>query len=206
MDEGVPGRSPPRRAPTEWSFPRLWRWLQTVDLPGWRCRVRSRTRGAPRSRIGGQRGGDPHLGRYDWGSTGCGCSGECRLSPPRRSTTPGELGPRLPVLGRSQARRAPRHPALRARGPRRCSWPWCGWGRFAIAVAQLAVAAGYPGLLHLAAGMCATLAAAYAEGSFATRMRAFTRPSVLVIDDVGLIPRPTAGNVFYQVVNRLGHV
>ncbi len=54
--------------------------------------------------------------------------------------------------------------------------------------------------------MCATLAAAYAEGSFATRMRAFTRPSVLVIDDVGLIPRPTAGNVFYQVVNRLGHV
>jgi DNA replication protein DnaC len=81
--------------------------------------------------------------------------------------------------------------------------PGCGKTHLAVALATLAVEAGYRGYFTSGADLCATMAAAYAEGSFATRMRTFTGPSVLVIDDVGLVPldRP-AGNAFYQVINR----
>ncbi len=81
--------------------------------------------------------------------------------------------------------------------------PGCGKTHLAVALATLAVEAGYRGYFTSGADMCATMAAAYAEGSFATRMRTFTGPSVLVIDDVGLVPLDRAsGNAFYQVVNR----
>lgn len=81
--------------------------------------------------------------------------------------------------------------------------PGCGKTHLAIALATLAVEAGYRGYFTSAADMCATIAAAYAEGSFTTRMRTYTGPSVLVIDDVGLVPLDrAAGNAFYQVVNR----
>jgi len=81
--------------------------------------------------------------------------------------------------------------------------PGCGKTHLAVALATKAVEAGYRGYFTSGADMCATIAAAYAEGSFATRMRTFTGPSVLVIDDVGLVPLDrAAGNAFYQVVNR----
>lgn len=81
--------------------------------------------------------------------------------------------------------------------------PGCGKTHLAVALATLAVEAGYRGYFTSGADMCATIAAAYAEGSFATRMRVYTAPSVLVIDDVGLVPLDkAAGNAFYQVVNR----
>ena len=51
--------------------------------------------------------------------------------------------------------------------------------------------------------MCAAIAASYALGSFDHRIRTYTKPTVLVIDDVGLIPfSQSEANVFFQVVNR----
>jgi DNA replication protein DnaC len=81
--------------------------------------------------------------------------------------------------------------------------PGCGKTHLAVAIATKAVEAGYRGYFTSGADMCATIAAAYVEGTFATRIRTFTGPSVLVIDDVGLVPLDrAAGNAFYQVVNR----
>ena len=44
---------------------------------------------------------------------------------------------------------------------------------------------------------------AYADGTFTTKLRTYTGPSVLVIDDVGITPFDRAqANAFFQVVNR----
>ena len=59
-----------------------------------------------------------------------------------------------------------------------------------------------PRLLHLRRRPVATIAAAYADGTFATKIRTYTGPSVLVIDDVALTPWTAAGNAFFQVINR----
>src|SRR5512132_634152 len=69
--------------------------------------------------------------------------------------------------------------------------PGCGKSHLAIALATLAVEAGYRGYFTSAADLVATIA------------RAYTGPSVLVIDDVGLTPLDrAAGNALFQVVNR----
>jgi DNA replication protein DnaC len=72
-----------------------------------------------------------------------------------------------------------------------------------LALAVEVVEAGYQGYFSSAADMCAAIAASYALGSFDHRIRTYTKPTVLVIDDVGLIPfSQSEANVFFQVVNR----
>jgi DNA replication protein DnaC len=81
--------------------------------------------------------------------------------------------------------------------------PGCGKSHLAIALATLAVEAGYRGYFTSAADLVATTAGAYADGSFAHKIRTYTGPSVLVVDDVGLTPMDrAAGNALFQVVNR----
>jgi DNA replication protein DnaC len=81
--------------------------------------------------------------------------------------------------------------------------PGCGKSHLAIGLATLAVEAGYRGYFTSAADPCATITSAYADGSFQTKIRTYTGPSVLVVDDVGLTPLDrAAGNAFFQVVNR----
>jgi DNA replication protein DnaC len=81
--------------------------------------------------------------------------------------------------------------------------PGCGKSHLAIALATLAVEAGYRGYFTSTADLVATISGAYAEGSFAHKIRTYTGPSVLVIDDVGLTPLDrAAGNALFQVVNR----
>lgn len=65
--------------------------------------------------------------------------------------------------------------------------PGTGKSHLATALLISAVQAGYRGYFTTAADLVASVSAAYADGSFATRMRTYTSPSVLVIDDVGLI-------------------
>jgi DNA replication protein DnaC len=80
--------------------------------------------------------------------------------------------------------------------------PGCGKSHLAIALATLAVEAGYRGYFT-SADLVATISAAYTDGSFPTKIRTYTSPSVLVIDDVGLTPMDrAAGNALFQVVNR----
>jgi IstB-like ATP binding protein len=51
--------------------------------------------------------------------------------------------------------------------------------------------------------MVAAMTTAYADGSFAIKLRTYAGPSVLVIDDVAITPFDRAqDNAFFQVVNR----
>jgi len=81
--------------------------------------------------------------------------------------------------------------------------PGCGKSHLAIALGIRAVEAGYRGYFTTATDMVAAMTTAYADGTFTTKIRTYTGPSVLVIDDVGITPfdRPQA-NAFFQVVNR----
>jgi IstB-like ATP binding protein len=58
----------------------------------------------------------------------------------------------------------------------------------AIALGIRAVEAGYRGYFTTATDMVAAMTTAYADGSFATKIRTYTGPSVLGIDDVGITP------------------
>ena len=81
--------------------------------------------------------------------------------------------------------------------------PGCGKSHLAIALAIGAVEAGYRGYFTTATDMVAAMTTAYADGTFATKIRTYTGPSVLVIDDVGITPFDRAqANAFFQVVNR----
>ena len=80
--------------------------------------------------------------------------------------------------------------------------PGCGKTHLAVALATKAGEAGYRGYFSTADAMVRTLLQARREGNFATKLRGFTAPSVLVVDDVGLLPIDTEGaGVFFHVVN-----
>jgi len=81
--------------------------------------------------------------------------------------------------------------------------PGCGKTHLAVALATLAVEAGYRGYFTTADALAKTLVKASNEGTLATKLKTYTAPTVLVIDDVGLLPmRSTdASAVFFEVVN-----
>ena len=66
--------------------------------------------------------------------------------------------------------------------------PGCGKTHLAVALAVLAVEAGYRGYFTSADDMVRNLAHAMVDGTFASKLRTYTAPTVLVIDDVGLLP------------------
>jgi len=80
--------------------------------------------------------------------------------------------------------------------------PGCGKTHLAVALATRAVEAGYRGYFTSASDMVGVLSRARVEGTLVQRLRTYTAPSVLVIDDVGLLPmeREAAG-AFFQVIN-----
>lgn len=81
--------------------------------------------------------------------------------------------------------------------------PGCGKTHLAIALGVAAVEAGYRGYFTTATDLVANIAAAYRDGTFENKIKTYTRPSVLVLDDVGLTPLDRgAGNAFFQVLNR----
>jgi DNA replication protein DnaC len=81
--------------------------------------------------------------------------------------------------------------------------PGCGKTHLAVALATLAVEAGYRGYFTQADTMCRTLVRASIEGNLTSKLKTYTAPTVLVIDDVGLLPigGTEASAVFFQVVN-----
>jgi len=81
--------------------------------------------------------------------------------------------------------------------------PGCGKSHLAIALGIKAVEAGYRGYFTGATDMTKALVSAWAEGTFNQKIRTYTAPSILVIDDVGITPFDrTEANAFFQVVNR----
>ena len=81
--------------------------------------------------------------------------------------------------------------------------PGCGKTHLAVALAILAVEAGYRGYFTTADAMVKTLLRADHDGTAATKIKAYTAPTVLVIDDVGLIRHKTPAEPawFFEVVN-----
>ena len=81
--------------------------------------------------------------------------------------------------------------------------PGCGKTHLAVALATLAVEAGYRGYFTAAHDMTKTLMRAQIEGNFASKLKNYTAPTVLVIDDVGLLPigGTDGAAVFFHVVN-----
>jgi DNA replication protein DnaC len=81
--------------------------------------------------------------------------------------------------------------------------PGCGKSHLGIALGIKAVEAGYRGYFTGATEMTKALVSAWAEGSFNQKIRTYTAPSVLIIDDVGITPFDRSeANAFFQVVNR----
>lgn len=80
--------------------------------------------------------------------------------------------------------------------------PGCGKTHLAVALAIKAVEAGYRGYFTTADDLAATLGRARAEGTWAAKLRTYTAPTVLVIDDVGLLPMARDGaSAFFHVVS-----
>jgi DNA replication protein DnaC len=81
--------------------------------------------------------------------------------------------------------------------------PGCGKTHLAVALAIRAVEAGWRGYFTSADHLCTNLVAATIDGTFASKLKTYTAPTVLVIDDVGLLPLPDrrAASVFFHVVN-----
>jgi len=81
--------------------------------------------------------------------------------------------------------------------------PGCGKTHLAVALGIAAVEAGYRGYFTTATDMTKTIVAAYTDGTHHNKIRTYTGPSVLVIDDVGITPFDrNEANAFFQIVNR----
>jgi DNA replication protein DnaC len=80
--------------------------------------------------------------------------------------------------------------------------PGCGKTHLAVALAICAVEAGYRGYFSTADDMAHVLVTARRDGTFVARLRNYTAPTVLVIDDLGLLPVPTGGAAeIFHVIN-----
>ena len=81
--------------------------------------------------------------------------------------------------------------------------PGCGKTHLAVALATRAVEAGYRGYFTTAQHMTDTLVAAKIDGTWTSKLKTYTAPTVLVIDDVGLLPMADrrASAAFFEVVN-----
>lgn len=80
--------------------------------------------------------------------------------------------------------------------------PGCGKTHLAVALATRAVEAGYRGYFTTADDMSTVLVQARREGNWTSRLRTYTAPTVLVVDDVGLLPTNQAGAAaFFHVIN-----
>jgi DNA replication protein DnaC len=81
--------------------------------------------------------------------------------------------------------------------------PGVGKTHLAIALGIAATEAGYRTYFTTAADLVATLTAAHAEGSWASRMRTYKEPSLLVVDELGYLPLDTqSAHWIFQVVSR----
>lgn len=81
--------------------------------------------------------------------------------------------------------------------------PGCGKTHLAVALATIAVEAGYRGYFTTADAMCKQLIRAQHDGTLATKLKTYTAPTVMVIDDVGLLPigGTEGAAMFFHVVN-----
>ena len=78
-----------------------------------------------------------------------------------------------------------------------------GKSHLAIALARACVEAGHSTLFTTTAALLATLARAESEGQLGERLMHFTKPKLLVIDELGYLPfEKRSAHLFFQLVAR----
>jgi DNA replication protein DnaC len=81
--------------------------------------------------------------------------------------------------------------------------PGVGKTHLAVGLGLKAIEHGYRVLFTTAAAMIAKLTAALAEGKLEERLKLFTVPRLLIIDEIGYLPIDRTGaNLFFQLISR----
>jgi len=81
--------------------------------------------------------------------------------------------------------------------------PGVGKTHLAVALGRQAILTGYTVLFVAAPSLVAQLAKAHAEGRIEERLSFFTKPKLLIVDELGYLPfEPNAAHLFFQLVSR----
>jgi DNA replication protein DnaC len=81
--------------------------------------------------------------------------------------------------------------------------PGVGKTHLAVGLGIKAIECGYRVLFTTAGGMMATLSKALAEGRFDEKLKTYTVPRLLIIDEIGYLPiDQTGANLFFQLISR----
>ncbi len=81
--------------------------------------------------------------------------------------------------------------------------PGVGKTHLAVSLGLKAIEAGYRVLFTSAANLIATLSKAHAEGRLDEKLKVFTAPRLLIIDEIGYLPIERIGaNLFFQLISR----
>jgi DNA replication protein DnaC len=81
--------------------------------------------------------------------------------------------------------------------------PGVGKTHLAVSLGMKAIEAGYRVLFTTAAHLIATLTQAHAQGRLDVKLKVFTTPRLLIIDEIGYLPIDRAGaNLFFQLISR----
>ena len=81
--------------------------------------------------------------------------------------------------------------------------PGVGKTHLAVSLGLKAIAAGYRVLFSTAAHMIATLSKAHSDGRLDEKLKVFTTPRLLIIDEIGYLPIDRLGaNLFFQLISR----
>jgi DNA replication protein DnaC len=81
--------------------------------------------------------------------------------------------------------------------------PGVGKTHLAVSLGLKAIEAGYRVLFTTAAHMIATLSKAHGEGRLDEKLKVFTTPRLLIIDEIGYLPIDRFGaNLFFQLISR----
>jgi DNA replication protein DnaC len=81
--------------------------------------------------------------------------------------------------------------------------PGVGKTHLSVALGLKAIENGYRVLFTTAANMIATLTKALSEGKLEDKLKTFTVPRLLIVDEIGYLPIDQAGaNLFFQLISR----
>ena len=81
--------------------------------------------------------------------------------------------------------------------------PWVGKTHLAVSLGLKAIEAGYRVLFTTAAHLITVLTKAHAEGRLDEKLKVFTTPRLLIVDEIGYLPIDRLGaNLFFQLISR----
>jgi DNA replication protein DnaC len=81
--------------------------------------------------------------------------------------------------------------------------PGVGKTHLAVSLGLKAIEAGYRVLFTTAANLIAALTKAHAEGRLEEKLKVYTTPRLLIIDEIGYLPIERQGaNLFFQLISR----